>query len=85
MFEVLDEFFVVEVKLSLEEVLVILLHDILDLIEVFLGELIAVFEDGLDFVVDGVERVEVLLLEVALLRLVGQQRDLVGDLFVVLY
>ena len=61
----------------------ILLHDILDLIEIFLGELIAALEDGLDLVVDGVEGVEVLLLEVAFLGLVGEEGDLIGYLFVV--
>ena len=62
----------------------VLLHYVLHLVQVLLGQLVAVLEDGLDLVVDGVEGVEVLLLEVPLLRLVGQQRDLVGDLLVVL-
>lgn len=62
----------------------VLLHDVLDLVEVLLGELVAALKDRLDLVVDGVEGVEVLLLEVPLLGLVGEQGDLVGDLFVVL-
>ena len=63
----------------------VLLHYVLHLVQVLLGQLVAVLEDGLDLVVDGVEGVEVLLLEVPLLRLVRQQRDLVGDLLVIFY
>lgn len=62
----------------------VLFHDVLDLVEVFLREFVAVLEDRPDLVVDGVEGVEVFLLEVPLLGLVGQQRNLVGYLLVVL-
>lgn len=63
----------------------VFLHDVLDLVEIFLGEFVAIFENGLDLVVNSVEGVEVFLLEVPLLGLVSQQRYLVGDLLVVLH
>lgn len=62
----------------------VFLHYVLDLVEVFLGQLVAVFEDGLDLVVDCVEGIEVFLLEVPFLRLVGQQGDFICDFLVVL-
>ena len=68
---VLDEL-VAEVELSVEEVLVVHLHDVLDLVEVFFGEFVAGLEDAADLVVDVVERVEVFLFEVPFLGLVGQ-------------
>ncbi len=63
----------------------IFFHDVSDLIEVFLGQFIAVLKDRFNFVVDGVERVEILLLEMPLLGLVGQQRDFVCYLLVVFH
>lgn len=80
----LDNLFVIEVNLSIEKVLMIFFHDVFDLIQIFLGEFIAVLENCLDLVVDCVEGVEVFLLEVPLLRLIRQQRYLVSDLLVVL-
>lgn len=50
----------------------VLLHDVFDLVQVLLGKFIAVLEDGFDFVVDGVEGIEILFLEVSLLGLVSQ-------------
>jgi len=82
--ELLDEFVVVEVDLAVEEVLVVLFHDVLHLVEVLLGEFVTVLEDRPNLVVDAVEGVKVLLLEVPLLGLVGEEGDFVGDLLVVL-
>ena len=63
----------------------ILFHDILDLVEVFLGEIVAVLEDASDFMIDVIEGVEVLFLEMPLFGLVGEEGDLIGDLLVILH
>lgn len=61
----------------------VLFHDILDLVQVLLRQLIAVFKYGSNLVVDHVERVEVLLLEMSLLGLIHQQRYLICDFLVI--
>ena len=70
--------------MPVQKVLVVLLHNVLHLVETLLRQLIAPLEDEPDLVIDRVERVEVLLLEGALLGLIDQQGDLIGDLLVVL-
>lgn len=50
----------------------VFLHDVLDLVEVFLGQFIAIFEDGLDLVINCIEGIKVLLLKVSFLGLIGQ-------------
>jgi len=61
----------------------ILLHDVLNLIEVFFGEFVTVLENTSYFVVYAIERVKILLLEMPLFSLVGQQRYFVSNLFVI--
>lgn len=63
----------------------ILLHDVLHLVQVLFGELVTVLKNRPDLVVDHVERVEVLLLKVTLLRFINQQGNFVGYLFIILY
>jgi hypothetical protein len=60
-------------------------HYVLDLIEVFLGEFVTVLEDTLDLVIDRIEGVEILFLEMTLLGLVGQQRDLICYFLIVFH
>jgi hypothetical protein len=63
----------------------IFLHYVLYLVQILLRKLIAVFEDVLNLVVNSIEGVEVFLLEMPLLGLVSQQRNLVCDFLVVLH
>ena len=57
--------------MAVQEIFMIFLHDVFDLIEVLFRELIAILEYAFDFIVDGIKRVEVLLLEVSLFCLVS--------------
>lgn len=61
----------------------VLLHDVFDLVEVLLGQLVAVLEYRPDFVVNHVERVKVLFLEMPLFGLINEQWYFVGDFFIV--
>lgn len=63
----------------------VFLHYVFDLIEVFLGKFVAVLEDALNLMVNSIERVEILLLEMPFLGLVCQQRDLIGDFFIIFH
>ena len=60
----------------------VFLHYVLHLIQIFLGELVAVFKDGLDLVVNRVKRIEILLLKVPLLGLVCQQWYFIGNFLI---
>lgn len=71
--------------MAVEEVLVVLLHDVPDLVEVFLGQLVRSLENVLYLIVNGIERVEVFFLEVPLLGLISEEGYLIGYLLVVLY
>jgi hypothetical protein len=62
---------------------VILLHDVLDLVQVFLRKLIAVFKYGSYFVVYHVEGVEIIFLEMSLFGFVNQKRYFIGDFLVI--
>lgn len=70
--------------MPLEEVFMVLLHYVLHLVQIFLGEFIAVLKDGLDLVVNRVEGIKILLLKVPLLCLISQQWYFIGDFLIVL-
>lgn len=59
-FFIVDDFFIIEIKESIQKVLVIFLHYILDLVEIFFRKLIRVFKNIFYFVVNCVKRVEIL-------------------------
>ena len=61
----------------------VLFHNVFDLVQVFFWELITVFKNATNFVVYSVKWVKVLLLKMALLGFVCEQRNLISYFFIV--
>lgn len=82
--KLLNNLFVVELEITIEKILMIFFHNILDLIEMLFGELIRCFEYALDFIVDRVERIKIFFFKAFLLGFICQKRYFICYFLIVL-